>query len=78
MTTAISYEQSQMNWNAARHQISQTHEPVIIERLGEENLVLLSQKDYLSLLEHVDFLKFSESLLKNIWDNEDDADYDKL
>ncbi len=78
MTAAISYNQLQTNLEATCHQVCHAHAPVLVERQGGENVVLLAQEDYLSLLENISFLKSSESLLENIWNNSDDADYDKL
>jgi len=39
---------------------------------------MISQKDYLSLLETQLERNASESTLSRIWDNDDDAEYDKL
>jgi PHD/YefM family antitoxin component YafN of YafNO toxin-antitoxin module len=74
MNTVLSCNQLQENLNATCHQVCVEHTPIVIEMQNGQRMVLVAQEDYLSLLKQ----NASESVLNAIWNNDDDAEYDKL
>lgn len=78
MNTTLSYQQLQANQQAACNQVGIDHTPLVIEQENGKRVVLIAQEDYLSLLETQLERNASESTLTRIWDNDDDAEYDRL
>lgn len=78
MNTTLSYQQLKANLQAACNQVSIDHTPLVIEQENGKHVVLIAQEDYLSLLEKQWERNASESTLNRIWDNDDDAEYDRL
>lgn len=74
----MSYQQLQANLDAACNQVSIDHTPLVIEQENGNHVVLIAKEDYLSLLEKQWERNASESALSRIWDNDEDAEYDKL
>lgn len=73
-----SYKQFQDNLDATFKQVCNGHTPVLVEQENGGGVVLIAQEDYASMLAVRLLRDASESVLKQIWDNDDDAEYDRL
>ena len=81
MNQTISYNQFQTNLDATCQQVCNEHIPILVERILNENIVLMPEADYLSLLETAHLLKSATNakrLLESLNNRERDITFNSI